>query len=254
MYAGPLIGKMYFKFMRIISPGMFRLMFGIHAFIPFMLTMHTWLPGKIYGALGYRVFSFLFNWSDKRWDRGLRDRQFQFAPVYVSAESMRWWLGRECFATQKCILATREEWQKEEEEDDEEEGDGNYYDQGRSHPSERSEQDGEGRAGRGRNAWYDEQVPPFALWVAGSDELVDGRRLLHRFESGREPHVRVVHQKIIDEYEHLDVIWAMDSIERVGKEVREIIWKTAPLEVRETCRTPRESKMFDRWEDSGSVR
>ncbi|KAL9589708.1 MAG: hypothetical protein Q9203_001479 [Teloschistes exilis] len=219
VYAGPLIGKMYFKFMRIISPGMFRLMFGIHAFIPFMMTMHRWLPGSLYGALGYRVFSFLFNWTDMRWERDLRDRMFQFAPVYVSAESMRWWLGRECFASQKCILATREEGRREEEEDEgADNGAGDYFDNGKAHASEERGEGREGREWRGRNAWYDEQVPPFALWVAGSDELVDGRRLLRRFERGREPHVRVVHQKIIDEYEHLDVIWAMDMIEKVGRE------------------------------------
>lgn len=97
-YAGPLIGKMYFKFMRVITPAMFRMMFGIHAFIPIMMTMHKLMNPRIYGWLGYKVFSFLFDWSDNRWDRGLRDRMFQFAPVYVSAESMRWWLGRECFA------------------------------------------------------------------------------------------------------------------------------------------------------------
>ncbi|KAL8869628.1 MAG: hypothetical protein Q9174_004131, partial [Haloplaca sp. 1 TL-2023] len=82
VYAGPLIGKMYFKFMRLISPGMFRMIFGIHAFIPFMMLMHRFLPGSIYGALGYRVFLFLFSWSDERWERDLRDRMFQFAPVY----------------------------------------------------------------------------------------------------------------------------------------------------------------------------
>lgn len=97
-YAGPLIGKMYFKFMRVITPAMFRMMFGIHAFIPIMMTMHRILDPRLYGWLGYKVFSFLFDWTDSRWDRGLRDRMFQFAPVYVSAESMRWWLGRECFA------------------------------------------------------------------------------------------------------------------------------------------------------------
>ncbi|KAL8917355.1 MAG: hypothetical protein Q9172_005895 [Xanthocarpia lactea] len=242
VYAGPLIGKMYFKFMRIISPGMFRLMFGIHAFIPFMMLMHRWLPGSIYGALGYRVFSFLFNWSDARWERDLRDRMFQFAPVYVSAESMRWWLGRECFASQKCILATREEGKREEAEDEEDEaGLEEYFDNGKAHQSEERREGGEGSEGRewrGRNAWYDKQVPPFALWVAGNDELVDGRRLLRRFERGREPCVRVVHQKIIDEYEHLDVIWAMDMIEKVGQEVKEVLWKTAPLEARDVCRVP----------------
>ena len=120
-YAGPLIGKMYFKFMRVISPGMFRAMFGIHAFIPFMMKMHSLLPGRFYGFMGYRVFSFLFNWTDQRWERDLRNRCFQFAPVYVSAESMRWWLGRECFARQKCILSTRQESQMENQEDEEDE-------------------------------------------------------------------------------------------------------------------------------------
>lgn len=236
VYAGPLIGKMYFKFMRVISPGMFRVFFGIHSFIPFMMTMHAILPGKLYGALGYRVFSFLFNWTDDRWDQGLRDRLFQFSPVYVSAESMRWWLGRECFAKHKCILATREEGKHEDEEDGEDDDNSQDTDRvlgevsidgNRPHPD------------RGRTAWYDEQVPPMALWIAGSDDLVDGRRLLRRFARAREPHVRVVHQKVIEEYEHLDVIWAMDSIQKVGREVKDVIWKTAPDEARRLCRIPR---------------
>jgi len=246
VYAGPLIGKMYLKFMRIISHGMFRLFFGIHAFIPFMMTMHSILPGALYGAMGYRVFSFLFNWSDLRWERELRDRMFQFAPVYVSAEAMRWWLGRECFASQKCILATRDELKKEDEEDEME----NYYGHGTAHLTETTPPDPETKdqQPRGRQAWYDDQVPPFALWVAGSDDLVDGRRLLRRFERGREPHVRVVHSKVIEEYEHLDVIWAMDSIEKVGREVREVLWKTAPASARKVCRTPRDCEAVQFWQ------
>ncbi len=249
VYAGPLIGKMYIKFMRIISPGMFRIMFGIHSFIPFMMTMHSYLPGRLYGALGYRVFSFLFNWTDDRWDQGIRNRLFQFAPVYVSAESMRWWLGRECFASQKCILATREEGRIEDEEDEE----GTYYTQGTEHSTERM-LDGQShpdqpRPDRSRRAWFDEHVPPFALWVAGSDELVDGRRLLRRFEKGREPHVRVVHSKIIEEYEHLDVLWAIDSVEKVAKEVREVLWKTVPESSRARCRVPKDCEGVSVWED-----
>ncbi|EXJ74008.1 uncharacterized protein A1O5_02302 [Cladophialophora psammophila CBS 110553] len=225
VYAGPLIGKMYFKFMRVISPSMFRVFFGIHSFIPLMMVMHRTLPGKLYGAMGYRVFSFLFDWTDTRWDRGLRDRLFQFSPVYVSAESMRWWLGRECFAKQKCILATREEGRSEAVEDSEEAEE--------EESPERPMSDG---YDRGRTAWYDEHVPPLALWVAGSDDLVDGRRLLKRFERGREPFVQVVHSKVIEEYEHLDVLWAMDAVEQVGKEVRQVLWKTMPEEARRICR------------------
>lgn len=234
-YAGPLIGKMYFKFMRVISPGLFRLFFGIHAFIPFMMTMHALLPGKLYGALGYRVFSFLFNWTDDRWEQDLRDRMFLFAPVYVSAESMRWWLGRECFAKHRCILATREEAQVEDEEDEDDE----HHSEENTARLAKDEHRPDETDRRGKSAWYNEQVPPFALWVAGSDDLVDGRRLLRRFSKVREPHVRVVHSKVIEEYEHLDVIWAMDSIEKVGKEVREVLWRAASAEAREACRVPK---------------
>ncbi|OCK83817.1 alpha/beta-hydrolase [Lepidopterella palustris CBS 459.81] len=274
-YAGPLIGKMYFKFMRVISPGLFRAIFGIHAFIPFMMLMHSMLPGNVYGAMGYRVFSFLFDWTDEKWERVLRDRMFQFAPVYVSAESMRWWLGRECFARQKCILATHEEKHIEDREDEEEDQRqtqssgssskesedepsreiedessrppqkpqnsasntspnaplGNAQDKGSTHPRRNTD--------RARYAWYGPQTPPFALWVCGADRLVDGRRLLRRFDRNREPYVDVVHAKIIEGYEHLDVIWAMDSIEKVGKEVREVVWRTASEGARNICRTPK---------------
>ncbi|KAF2035803.1 alpha/beta-hydrolase [Setomelanomma holmii] len=256
-YAGPLIGKAQFKFMSVINPLMFRLVFGIHAFIPFMMTMHALLPGKFYGDMGFRVFAFLFNWTDDRWERDLRDRMFQFAPVYVSAESMRWWLGRECFAKQKCILATREEKTMEDKEDeaedhqathamssDENSNDDNDEDTDDAQPGvdtlDRSKHRIQRRnSSNAKFAWYGPDTPPFALWVCGADDLVDGRRLLRRFERGREPFVDVVHSKIIEGYEHLDVIWAMDAIEKVGKEVREVLWKTAPEAARKVCRTPK---------------
>ena len=251
-YAGPLISKIYFKVMRLISPGMFRLVFGIHAFIPLMMLAHKILPARPYSWMGYHVFSHLFSWSDRRWDRDLRDRMFQFAPTYVSAESMRWWLGRECFAKQRCILATRDVSMREEKEDEEDDEVVRraYIDREPSVSSRRKLQRNltsfhcqtlthqHHDSTRGKFAWYDSQFPPLALWIAGNDDLVDGRRLLRRFDRGREPHVRVVHRKIIPGYEHLDVIWAMDAIEQVGKEVREVIWRTVEVDDAAKCRVP----------------
>ncbi|KAI5927795.1 Alpha/Beta hydrolase protein [Camillea tinctor] len=245
-YAGPLIGKMYFKFMRVISPALFRVVFGIHAFIPLMMTMHSILPPRFYGWLGYKVFSFLFDWSDTRWDRALKDRMFQFAPVYVSAESMRWWLGRECFARHKCILSTKEELRNEERED---ETDGHHVAETHSrHKSSLLHHKHDGhhkRSPKGSTAWYNEQVCPFALWVAGNDDLVDGRKLLRRFERGREPHVKVVHSKVLPEYEHLDVIWAMDAVDQIFSEIREVLWKTC--NVRDQCRVPKGCENVAPW-------
>jgi hypothetical protein len=103
---------------------------------------------------------------------------------------------------------------------------------------------------KGSTAWYDEHVPPFALWVAGNDDLVDGHRLLRRFERGREPCVRVVHSKVIEEYEHLDVIWAMDSIDQVGREVKETLWRTC--NVRDKVRVPAGCEDIAPWVDSRS--
>ncbi|KAK4236753.1 sterol esterase 2 [Achaetomium macrosporum] len=251
-YAGPLIGKMYFKFMRVITPAMFRLMFGIHAFIPFMMTMHALLNPRVYGWLGYKVFSFLFDWTDQRWDRGLRNRMFQFAPVYVSAESMRWWLGRECFARHKCILATKEEWRAEERADHElnqqqsilTAADRDMEGQDAVDKSEHAAEMHKKKP-RGSTAWYNHQAPPFALWVCGDDDLVDGDKLLRRFERGREPHVKLVYSKVIPEYEHLDVIWAMDAPEQVFKEVREVLWKTC--NARDVCRVPKGCEEVEPW-------
>ena len=152
---------------------------------------------------------------------------------------MRWWLGRECFARHRCILATKEEGKLEDEEDEEED----YINRSSSSDQEMFSKnwDVRGAAARRREktAWYDEQAPPLALWIGGSDELVDGRRLLRRFERGREPHVRVVHAKVIEEYEHLDVIWALDAMDKVGKEMREVLWRTAAEGDRVVCRVPR---------------
>jgi hypothetical protein len=189
---------------------------------------------------------------------------------------MRWWLGRECFATQKCILATHEEAKQEDVEDEVEayyekaKSDDAQYPQagpdrdnkisknGRQDVAEKNSEQAKDQAAlptnsaghlteevapkphkkpRGSTAWYDSHCPPFALWICGCDDLVDGRRLLRRFEKGREPHVNIVHCKIIEEYEHLDVIWAIDAVEKVGKEIKEVLWKTAG-EARDKCRVP----------------
>jgi len=163
---------------------------------------------------------------------------------------MRWWLGRECFATQKCILTTRAEEQREDdkrmerEDSDAREGK-EVHNNARSlvdeTPSKLEEPqatsptststtdvDSDSASEGGSKSigpWYDDKFPPLALWVCGSDDLVDGKRFLKRLEKGREPHVRVVHRSIIEEYEHLDVLWAIDSVEKVGWEVRDVVWK-----------------------------
>ena len=94
VFEGSLLGNFQFSWVKLMSPRIYRTFFGVKAFIPLMMIIHAILPGKVYGWLGYRVFNYLFTWTDLRWERRLRNRFFQFSPVYVSSEAMRWWLGR----------------------------------------------------------------------------------------------------------------------------------------------------------------
>lgn len=74
--------------------------------------------------------------------------------------------------------------------------------------------------------WYDPALmPPVSLYVGGKDKLVDGRKLIERFEKV-ETDVIVLRGQVDEEYEHLDCIWSFDCIERVGEKIRDDIWST----------------------------
>jgi hypothetical protein len=78
--------------------------------------------------------------------------------------------------------------------------------------------------------WYDpDTMPPISLYVGGQDKLVDGRKLLQRFEEV-ETDVVVIRSQIDEDYEHLDCLWSMDCIERIGEKVKEDIWYTTTAE------------------------
>lgn len=231
IYSGPLLRESWiFRAFGLLNHTWWQRVFGIHAFIQSIISLMSFLPVKVIGVMGYVVFSYIFKWSDARWDRGLRTRGFLFSPTFISGEAMWWWLGQEkhCFARQGCILNTKEELEAEDEEDKSEMGKEKSF------------------AEKERAAWFDIRAPPLALWIAGRDELVDGKRLLRRFENGREPHVEIVHVNVLQEYEHLDLLWAMDSIDMVGREVLETIWKTAGG-ARRYCEVPRGCEGVELW-------
>ncbi|CAG8952152.1 hypothetical protein HYFRA_00000891 [Hymenoscyphus fraxineus] len=234
VYGGSILDKWYFKFVRSLPDSFYTAFFGIHGFFPVMMIAQHHLNSRLYGWSAYIMFNYLFNWSDWNWDRALRDRSFQCSPTYVSSESMRWWLGRNGFATNRCILSTKAELAAEELSES------NPNIQASSKP------------------WFDARMPPLALFVAGKDHLVDGQRLMNRFKSGKEPDTRVLHMGYYKDYEHLDVIWAADVVERIGRKIRNLVWKTADSQARERCRVPRGCEGLGRWiddrrEDCGSA-
>ena len=71
-------------------------------------------------------------------------------------------------------------------------------------------------------------MPPMSLYVGGRDKLVDGRKLIKRFEE-IERDVNVIRCQVDEDYEHLDCLWSMDCIDRIGSKIKEDIWRTIPI-------------------------
>lgn len=103
VYAGPLIDRWFLRMLRHGVRG-YRMLVGYRSFMGIMGSMHKILPLRIFVYTGYIVFNYMLGWSDRQWDRHYRDRNFIFAPVYVSSKLMMWWLGKGGFADRKCIF------------------------------------------------------------------------------------------------------------------------------------------------------
>jgi len=248
-YPGPLLlePSWFFKAMIRMSPSTWRLCFGKHAFLNPFLPIMNHVPMSTVSAVGYPLFHYLFNWSDRNWDIGLRKRSFMWAPTYVSSEHMRWWIGRDGFVKQQCILNTREESLLEAEDDailsKYRRSSLDLSGKIKSLSPEGQQQYDAALSRVESNPWFDSRAPPIAMWVAECDELVDGPRLLRRFQHGREPHVNVVHAEIVEDYEHLDVIWAVDVVDRVGKRVMEVIWDAVDEDVKSQFVVPKSANV-----------
>lgn len=103
VYAGPLVDRWFLRMLRHGVRG-YRMLVGYRSFMGIMGSMHKILPLRVFVYTGYIVFNYMLGWSDRQWDRHYRDRNFIFAPVYVSSKLMMWWLGKGGFADRKCIF------------------------------------------------------------------------------------------------------------------------------------------------------
>ncbi|KUJ13755.1 alpha/beta-hydrolase [Mollisia scopiformis] len=230
-YAASLLTtKFVFRFMRLIPLSAFTLLFGRTSFIPVMGKLgylHGKVPENWIGGPSYAAYRFLFNWTDQNWDRGR------------GTGAMAWWLGRGGFADRDCVLSIKEELERENIEDlleDFEKGaTGSINPAEASTLREKLRKDEE--KGFRSECWFPEYTAPLAFWAAGDDELVDGKRLLNRFRRGREPNANIVHKHVVAGYEHLDVVWSCDAVEKVGWEMRNVIWKS--VQDKSEIRNPR---------------
>lgn len=67
VYAGPLTNGFLFSSIKSLDWKTWKRLFGVLDFIPIMRWAYDWVPGYPFGLLGARMFSYLFNWTDKNW-------------------------------------------------------------------------------------------------------------------------------------------------------------------------------------------
>ncbi|CDK29019.1 unnamed protein product [Kuraishia capsulata CBS 1993] len=114
VFRGALIHqKLFIKFIQGISDSTYKWFFGVHSFMPIMLSVRGLIyKYSIFGLLSYSMFNFLFDWTDTLWDPSLRSQHFLFSPVYVSTKLMAWWLCSQTggFGSEECILDETQSW------------------------------------------------------------------------------------------------------------------------------------------------
>lgn len=294
-YAGQTLEALPFKFVRSLPHGVYSMFFGQQSFIPAMVHAQNILPKRFVAYMAYAVFNFLFHWTDARWERDLRARMFGFAPVFVSAEHMWWWLAKTGFAGRGCmfwdgdadpVIRLEEVGAKIEEEPSVEEVHERDIRSGVITEDDPSLPEGAKQKRNDLNPhppvipatlpsnafhppatsghadentpWFSTPTPPLALFIPAQDQLVDGPRLLKRLTAGKdpytsptpsshpsssttreiEPNANICHVSILDNYEHLDPLWAIDSVDRVGTKIRDIVWHEIQKERQEEDHDP----------------
>lgn len=189
VYAGPLTTGFPFTTLNKMDWNHWKRVFGVLDFIPIMTWAYDYVPASIFSTMGYTMFAFLFEWTDKNWyaptshtrvctftdqrDSRLKRRKnkmFRFTPTPVSSAGIFWWCGKGGFADRQCIMDT-------------------------SMPT-----------------WFDERFPPLSIYYGGRDYLVLADPLLERLKE-KEKAVKVIRTRQIEQSEHCDFYWAADAVE-----------------------------------------
>ncbi|KAJ3351538.1 hypothetical protein GGF32_004238 [Allomyces javanicus] len=75
------------------KPSTFTTIFGPASVVPVMHHAQRLLPARVFTALAYRMFKYLFGWTDRHWAHEQKVHYFQFTPRPVSTRSLGEWLG-----------------------------------------------------------------------------------------------------------------------------------------------------------------
>ncbi|KAK6202704.1 Alpha/Beta hydrolase protein [Scheffersomyces amazonensis] len=211
-FPGPIFHRSGFLlFMHSLSETGFMILFGSCGFIRYLNFLRRFMATTpIYRPLSYYMFNYLFGWGCKNWDSNTKVWRslMLFNVVHISTRLMIWYTSsflEESFANQ--LLPKK------------------AYKTGENHLFNPEAKQGPLPTPKKaylpfENAWFDgsDHTVPIILFTGGSDDMVDGDRLIThlrhyepKYEEGKNLHIFKV-----PDFSHLDLIWAVDAIDKIG--------------------------------------
>lgn len=216
IYPGKLFhNRAFIRFMRHRSLTSFRWIFGRYSFLRIITYARSNLYAtRFFGYMSYVMFSFLFHWSGRKWNRSrkLWHVHFIFNVTFVSAKLMSWWLAEwvpQSFANE---LQPAKAYKTEAHFATDVDPSLSKDDSKTFFPY--------------RLSWFKDIqcIVPILAFICNKDYLVDGKRLESHLQNYEDAYtaenLRVVE---LDDYSHLDVVWAADLQQRIGKVILETL-------------------------------
>ena len=225
--------RRFIKFIHNKSPRMYKAIFGNCCFLA-MLTQLRNLIGttRLFSLLLYQIFKYLFGWNIRNCynHKKVIHVQFLFNASLVLAKLMSWWLSdfvEEGFSNQLqpkqaykdgitadfTPLNTRDDEHPEQKKQN---------DDLEKNMGELDEHKDEKTLFPYKTEWFateKKSVIPMMVFVGGEDFLVDGLRFathMKHYERNFYSEKRNLEVVEVKEYNHLDVIWALNCIGLIG--------------------------------------
>lgn len=228
--------RSFIKFIHSKSPGMYNAIFGNCCFLAFLGQMRKWLgTTSIFSLLSYQIFKYLFGWNIRNCYKHKKviHIQFLFNATFVSARLMSWWLSYsvpEGFLNQLLPKTAYQDGSNAE-----------FTPVNSAAPEEKvsAEQDLEKNLAEVepnesetffpyKKEWFTEtainDLVPMMLFIGGEDYLVDGSRFsshMRHYEHNYYKEGRNLDIIDLHDYNHLDVIWSLNCIGRIGMVISE---------------------------------
>jgi len=175
-----------------LSEVTFDRLFGEKSFVAIMHDVQKHAHPRIFSSLAYNMYAYVFDWTDGNWRTGQKPAIFQTTPRPISTKLTKHWMH---ISRNGRLLP--------------------FY------PSRVDDAKEDFQSGPIDAALYPSYPLspircPVAVFSGGSDQLVDAARLVSQL---KEEGVNVVYSEEIPNYEHMDLVWGSEVIEKVWAKV-----------------------------------